>query len=212
MGTYILTSMFEHGFQGEIAELFQKFIRKREKFVFVASEFEKAYEITDRYYKWFLNMFDEAEIYFGQAKVIDGRMTKTEARKMIEEADVVWLAGGDTITQFHYFQEYNLDKVIKEHEGIVIGMSAGAINLSKNAICTEICGHDKFEIYEGLGCVDISVEPHFDIQDVSNELLELSTDYEIYGLCDEGVIVYKDGIYEFYGEVYKIEKGAVVRV
>ena len=111
-----------------------------------------------------------------------------------------------------YFQKYGLDKVIGQHQGIIIGMSAGSINMAETTICTLSCGHRKQEIYRGLGCVDVSVEPHFDINKVSYELLELSKEYVIYGLCDDAIIVCKDGDLEFYGEIYKIEDGNVERI
>ena len=138
-------------------------------------------------------------------------MTIENAQKAVCEADVVWLSGGDTPTQFKYFQKYGLDKVIKQHTGVIIGMSAGSINLAETAICTLPCGHYKQEIYKGLGCVNISVEPHFVRDNVSNELLELSNRYIIYGLCDNSVIVCKDKI-EWYGEIYKISGGKIERI
>lgn len=91
-------------------------------------------------------------------------------------------------------------------------MSAGSINMAKTAICTLSCGHHKQEIYSGLGCVDISVEPHFVREKVSEELLALSEEYTIYGLCDEGLIVCSGETVEFYGEVYRLSKGVVERV
>ena len=39
MSTYILTSMFPNGFM-RVAKVFQQKIEKRDKFAFVASEFE----------------------------------------------------------------------------------------------------------------------------------------------------------------------------
>ncbi len=90
---------------------------------------------------------------------------------------MVWLAGGDTPTQFGYFQKYGLDTIIKKHKGVIIGMSAGSINLAETAICTLSCEHHRQEIYIGLGCVNISVEPHFVRSEVSDELIELSKKY-----------------------------------
>lgn len=211
MSTYILTSMFPNGF-GHAAEVFQKNIDKRRRFAFVASEFEKIHEKTDKYFDFFLNMFEEAGIHFEEAYVVDGRMSGAEAQKAVKEADVVWLSGGDTPTQFGYFQKYGLDKILKEHDGVIIGMSAGSINMAKTAICTLSCGHYKQEIYEGLGCVDFSVEPHFERENVSDELLALSKEYTIYGGCDDGIIVCKGDEVEFYGEIYKLSKGNIERV
>ena len=211
MSTYILTSMFNNGFNSQAAEVFQKKISKRNKFAFVASEFEKIHEKTDKYFHFFLNMFEEADIHFEEAYVIDGRMSADEAQKRVAEADVIWLSGGDTPTQFGYFQKYSLDTVIKQHGGIIIGMSAGSINMAKTSICTLSCGHFKQEIYNGLACVDISVEPHFIRNEVSDELIDLSKKYTIYGLCDESFIVCSGETIEFYGEIYKLSLGNIER-
>ena len=80
------------------------------------------------------------------------------------------------------------------------------------AICTLSCGHDKLKIYNGLGCVNISVEPHFVRSMVSKELIELSDMYTIYGLCDDSIIVSSDNINEFYGEIYRINCGEIEAV
>ena len=97
-----------------------------------------------------------------------------------------------------------MDKVINQHGGVIIGMSAGSINMAKTSICTLACGHYKQEIYNGLGCVDISVEPHFDRNEVSDELMELSKKYTIYGLCDDSFSVSEDNSIQLYGEVHKL--------
>lgn len=212
MSTYILTSMFNGGFNLQAAEVFRQKISKRNKFAFVASEFEKIHEKTDKYFCFFLNMFKGAGIHFKEAYVIDGRMTADEAQKKIAEADVIWLSGGDTPTQFRYFQKYGLEKTIKQHSGVVIGMSAGSINMAKTSICTLSCGHFKQKIYNGLACVDISVEPHFIRNEVSDELIDLSEKHTIYGLCDESFIVCSGKTIEFYGEIYKLSHKIIERV
>ena len=212
MSTYILTSMFHNGFDEETADIFRQKITNRNKFAFVASEFERIYEKTDKYFRFFLNMFEEVGIHFEESYVIDGRMDKAEAQKKLLEADVIWLSGGDTPKEFGYLIKYGLDAIIKQHNGVIIGMSAGSINMAKTSICTLSCGHQKLEIYNGLSCVDISVEPHFDIHNVSNELIGLSYKYLIYGLCDESFIVYSDNKIEFFGEIYKLSQGNIERL
>jgi len=207
MSTYILTSMFPNDLNYEQSELFRTLLTERRKFAFIASEFEKMHEKTDKYFRFFLNVFQENGISFDEAYVVDGRMTVAEAQKALTEADVVWLSGGDTPVEFAYLKKYGLDTILKQHEGVVIGMSAGSINMAKSAICTLSCGHTKQEVYEGLGFVDFSVEPHFVREKLSEELLELSKKYLIYGLCDDSIIVSKDGKVSVYGEVYYIKDG-----
>lgn len=212
MSRYILTSMFPNGFDNMITDLFQKNLDKRNKFAFVASEFEKMREKTEEYFEFFLEMFREKNIQFKESYVVDGRMTVEEAKKAVKDADVILLSGGDTPIQFNYLQKYGLDRVIKQHNGVIIGMSAGSINLAETAICTVSCNHYKQQIYKGLDCVKISVEPHFVRDRVSSELLELSQKYVIYGLCDDSVIICANDNIEFYGEIYKIHGGIIEQI
>lgn len=212
MSTYILTSMFKNGFSDTISGQLQKRIIDRNKFAFVASEFEKLHEKTDHYFEFFLNMFGEAGIHFKESYVVDGRMTFEEAQKNVAEADVVWLSGGNAPAQRQYFQKYGLENLIREHSGVIIGMSAGAINMADTSIYTLTCGHGVQEIRKGLGCVDITVEPHFKLSNNLQELRELSKEYTIYGLCDESAIICTGSIIEFYGEVYRMSAGHIERM
>lgn len=212
MSTYILTSMFQNGFSDAISEQLQKRISNRNKFAFVASEFEQLHEKTDHYFEFFRSMFEEAGIHFEESYVVDGRMTIDEVQRAVAEADVVWLSGGNAPAQRQYFQKYGLENLIREHSGVIIGMSAGAINMADTSIYTLTCGHCVQEICEGLGCVDITVEPHFQYSKNPEELLELSRTYLIYGLCDESAIICIGNEIEFYGEVYKINAGQIEKI
>ena len=190
----------------------KKFIKRRTKFTFIASEFEKNHEKTDQYFEEVLGLFQNIGIDFEKSYVVDGRMEKEVAKDAVRAADVVWLSGGDTPTQYQYLLQYELVDILREHSGVIIGMSAGSINLTKMAICTLACGHDKQEMYEGIGCVEFSVEPHFNVNKVSKELLELSKQYIIYGLCDESLILCEGKTRIFLGEVYQIIDGTVKRI
>ena len=112
MSIYILTSMFPDGLPAEASKVFQQTITRRTMFAFGASDFEQPYEKTDYYFKVFLDMLADSGILFENACVVDGRSTPAEAQRAVEEADVVWLSGGDTPLQFHYLQNYGLDRVI----------------------------------------------------------------------------------------------------
>lgn len=212
MAISILTSMFHNDFPIKFAERLNEIIVNRKNFVFIASEFNDFQEINDRYFKLFLSKFQNAGIRFSDCSIVDDRMTKEEAQRAVKDGDVIWISGGDTPTQFKYLKEYGLDKILKNHNGVIIGMSAGAINMAKIAICTTTCDHHQQEIYRALGLVDISVEPHFDYTYVTDELLELSNDYCIYGLCDDAAIICKDGDAEFLGDIFILDKQTVKHI
>jgi len=157
-------------------------------------------------------MFSDCGITFSSVKVIDGRMSKETAQDIVRNADVLWLAGGDTPTQFAYLESYGLIPCIREQKGVIIGMSAGSINMTKTAVCTLTCEHDELKIYEALGLVEFSVEPHLDKNNITEELLLLSEKYPLYGICDDGAIICAEDNTLYIGEVFLIDKGQVIRV
>jgi len=89
MSIHILTSMFPSGFNPEVTKVFQQVITNRKRFAFVASEFEKMQEKTDRYFKFFLDMFADIGLTFEESYVVDARLSAAEVQKVVKEADVV---------------------------------------------------------------------------------------------------------------------------
>ncbi len=208
----ILTSGFSNGFTEDLSDLLKQYIKTSKNFVFVASEFENIYDKTDWYCKHFLKMFSDCGITFGSVNVIDSRISKEIAQDIVRNADVLWLAGGDTPTQFAYIELYGLIPYIKEHKGVIIGMSAGSINMAKTAVCTLTCEHNKLEIYEALGLVEFSVEPHLDKDNISNELLVLSEEYPLYGVCDDSAIICTKDNTLYIGDVFLINNRYITRL
>ena len=208
----ILTSGFSSRFPDELSVLLKKYIGQHANFAFVASEFEKIHERTDWYCNHFLKMFFDCGINFEHVSVIDSRMSEKEAQSTIKNAHVLWLAGGDTPTQYAYLQAYGLIPWIRQHQGVVIGMSAGSINMAKTAVCTRTCEHGKLKVYEALGLVDFSVEPHLDKNHISEEILELSETYPMYGICDEGAIVCAEDKRLYIGDVFLIDNKKVTQM
>jgi len=208
---YILTSAFHQGFTKAFSDVLRTVVTKKENIVFIASEFERFHEKTDGYCARFLDMFRDCGIEFAHTYVVDSRMSPEIARKAVASADVLWLEGGDTPTQY-YIQSYGLIPVIRDHKGITIGMSAGSINMANTAICTLTCKHREQRIYPALGLVDITVEPHFNSVDISEELIQLSQEYPIFGMCDDSAIIFDRDKRSYIGEIYWINKGIVKRI
>ncbi len=208
----ILTSGFTNGFTVAFGTLIKQYIPSGMKFVFVASEFQNIHERTDWYCSYFLKMFFDYGITFSNVAVIDSRMSKDIAKETIRTADVLWLAGGDTPTQYSYLEAYELIPYIREHKGVIIGMSAGLINMAKTAVCTLTCKHSELKIYEALGLVDFSVEPHMNKDNISKELLDLSETYPLYGLCDDSAIVCTDHTISYLGDIFLIDNRHVTQL
>lgn len=144
--------------------------------------------------------------------VVDGRMNEKEAQKAVREADVVWLSGGDPALEFGYFEKYRINEEIRAHEGVIIGMSAGSMNLSRKVVYVEPKGSSEPLIYDALGCTDLIIDPHFDIANVHEKLLSLSYSYTFYGLCDESVIIIDGDDTLLIGDVYLISNGKIKKI
>ncbi|MFI3325235.1 MAG: Type 1 glutamine amidotransferase-like domain-containing protein [Clostridia bacterium] len=212
MSARILTSNFDKNFPIDFVNRINEIVIKRNNFAFVASDFYNHHEKTDKYFNFYLNMFISNKINFNNAYVVDGRMTKQEAQQAISKADVVWLAGGNTPLQYKCLEEYDLIYPIQSNNGVIIGMSAGAINMGKVAICSVTAEGGEKQIYKGLGVVSISVEPHYNKRGISDELSKISHEYCIYGLCDEGAIIFVDDNIEIIGNVFLINKGEAKQI
>lgn len=207
----ILTSGFTNGFTDDFINYLKKYIKIGMSFAFIASEFENIYEKNDWYCKYYLKMFSDCGITFSSIDIIDARMSVKTAQEVVKNADVLWLAGGDTPTQFRYFKSYGLIPYIREQKGVIIGMSAGSINMTKTAICTVTCKHKKLEIYEAMGLVNFSIEPHLDKNNITEELLVLSEKYPLYGICDNGAIICTEDDTFYIGEVLLIDNRHITR-
>lgn len=214
MATYILTSLFPQGLLPWQAELLGRAVTARKCFAFVASEFEKGHDITDYFFREMVDILAAGGLVFEQAVVVDGRMTPLEAQRTVAGADVVWLCGGDTLAQLGYIEKYGLAPVIRSHGGVVFGMSAGTVNLAKTSLLYDPeYGQTTPIFYSGLGCADVTCDPHFNPVNTPAPLLEASMQQPFYGLCDNGIIICREGGEpEFYGDVYRLEKGKVTRV
>ena len=203
-----LTSGFRDGFTDEFIQCIKEYYISGGNLVLIASDFT-GHSKTDRHINVFVSMFREKGIEFDQVKVIDDRVSKDEAISYIETADVVWIAGGDTLKQINYIKEYGLIPFLQNRSGITIGMSAGSINMAKRVVLAKDTQANipSLSIYEGIGLVDINIEPHLDTKRVEHieDIIEASTYATIYGLYDYSFIKVIGDIINIYGECKKYE-------
>ena len=154
-------------------------------------------------------MFNNNGIVFNEVRVIDDSVTKEQALQYVSEADVKWLAGGDAFKQISYIKEYDLISALQNRDGLTIGMSAGSINMAKRVVLAKDRNdyNPELAIYEGIGLVDINVEPHLDSasEEHIKHIYEASQYATIYGLYDNSFIKVVDDKIEFYGAYFKYE-------
>ena len=164
--------------------------------------------------------FSLAGIEFSQYLVLDRRNIDS-AEKLVRSADLIILAGGHVPTQNRFFQELGLRELLKDFDGVVMGISAGTMN-SADVVYAQPerpgeatdPGYQKF--LPGLGLTGTMVCPHY--QMVKDDVLDGMRLFEdityadsmgrqFYALPDGSYLYIRDGVQELYGEAYLIENG-----
>ena len=86
-----------------------------------------SWDIMDYYAALTKKMFEDAGFAFEQFYTLDSR-NEGLAAKLVWESNFLILAGGHVPTQNHFFDKIRLRGLLKNYEGIVIGISAGSMN------------------------------------------------------------------------------------
>lgn len=130
----------------------------------------------------------------------------------LKSYDVIFLMGGNPINQIEIINKINLKNIINKAK-VVIGVSAGAINLSKEAIYFNDYS-EKIEMYDGIGLTDINVYPHFDITSeyFVEEVKMVSRLKSLIALPNNSFIKIDDKQIEFIGDSFKIDKENIIKI
>lgn len=133
-------------------------------------------------------------------------------KNIINSADLLVLPGGNPINQIEIINKINLKNIINKAK-VVIGVSAGAINLSEEAIYYNDYS-EKIEMYDGIGLTDINVYPHFDItnKDFVEEVKMVSRLKSLIALPNNSFIKIDDKQNEFIGDSFKIDKENIIKI
>ncbi len=194
-------------------ENLEKYIKSTRNFVYVASD-SNSYNSNDSYANITFNSFKMSGLEFKNLVILDNR-TIEKADGILQSADLIYLAGGDTRKQMKFFKDIKLRKKLINLNKLIIGQSAGALNLSDEVYCSpdNIGELNEERYFEGLGLTQINIEPHYKTptamawKDLQNILLEDSKRRPFIALTDGSYIVDNDENYEIYGEAYKFEDG-----
>lgn len=151
---------------------------------------------------------------------------ESDASVLVEDSDVIILAGGHVPTQNAFFKRIGLKKLIQGYEGIVIGISAGTMNSAKLVYAQpeeegESVDPDYERFIPGLGLTDVMISPHY--QQVKDYELDGKRLFEeiiypdsigrkFYALVDGSYVLVDGSRTELYGEAYLIQDGGISQI
>lgn len=202
MKYYLLSGMDKknnYNFYPDIAKIFKKELKKFNTIVYIPTypdNKEKCQELLK------VDKFKNIGINFEKNIVLNNSYSAKEIQEIISKNELFFLYGGNPYKQIEFIEKYNIAEMIKDK--VIIGLSAGSINMCKNAICTKDEDFDKSNLYQGMGLVNFSIEPHFDCSktDILKDLKEFSKITDIYALEDDAYIIIEDNIIDFYRKYF----------
>lgn len=196
----------------KIINFLNRNLKKINSISFITSTFED-YEKNDYYVEKMKNSFAEENIKFENVYIIDSRLTESEMKRNINSSNIVFILGGNTLKQMEYINKYNLKNAIKNENHILIGVSAGAINMAKKVVLAKDLSDDipSLSIYEGIGVSDYNIEPHCDFNDNIHfkDLIEASFYTNLIVMNENCFIIINDKNQKIYGDYFYIKKGNI---
>ena len=210
MNTRYYLGWFNNGFNEKLVDLLNEDIMDRKSLVMISANrlHLKGEIIGDTERSW----LDHANIIFEEYNLIDYGLGKEKAQKLIENASVIFLLGGNVVEQNDLLFDYELLEKIRMSRAIVLGTSAGAINMSAKWMLSKFTGYKSgiHTIYNGVGFDDFSVLSHFDLENnidhIQSELSPILKEVKVYASNKDCAIRVKKGTIDILGDVYLISK------
>lgn len=210
----------ENAFGHGLGEMFKNELKSTKNIVYIPGGLNTVKAET-KYVPAFVEHFKKVGIVFDNVNIISPELSSDKAKEMIIKSDFVMLMGGDPFEQKQLCEKVDIMGELKRFNGIMLGMSAGAMLMSKYIIITP-CSEEypDFHIEKGLNLDEISIYPHNNTSEVvypdvltvgdetyrKKDLLEVAKKYgkfyllQDYDNKDISIIKFTDGKMEFYTE------------
>lgn len=203
MKYYLLSGpLKEGGFSDIIKEYLKNDLKNVKKIVLIPTRKEN-YLKNDEYKNRISRDINEIKTIHNIILLDNRNISNIE--EIFKDVDLVYLLGGNPIDQLSLIKDYDIAKYIK-NAPLVIGTSAGALNMCKYSYYSKDTDIDESFFYEGLSLVDISVDVHFDIDNIEqiSEFVKYNKTHKLYGIPDDGGIILDNNKVIFIGDIYQI--------
>ena len=211
---YLLSNLNEDTyFKKNVIENIEKDLISKDSLVFIASS-PYGYEKTDKYFNINKEWFETEGMKFNNYYLLDYRVNKPDSINYLVNSTCIVLMGGFTREQYAYLKEFNLIEILQGHNGVIIGISAGAINLAEKSLSLRGPKDIETILYDGIGLTDKTIFPHFDINDRNHldELIKYSNKTVIYGICENSTIIERGSEKIIIGDIYRIFKEKIDKI
>lgn len=126
------------------------------------------------------------------------------AQKMAS-SNLIYLTGGLVNALVERFRKTQVDSLLKDYPGVIVGRSAGALAMCRRCVITGRSSKE-VKLVDGMGLADLTLKAHYKPQKDA-ALLLLSQREKIYAVPSRSAIVYENAFCSFIGKVYLFENG-----
>ncbi len=141
-----------------------------------------------------------------KTKVVFDYRNKDHAQEIFSNANLIFLSGGKVDVQNEFFKNVEMAKLLKTSSGLIVGGSAGAMNLCETVLCFP-------NFITGIGLWNKIIIPHFDgvnklykrddIDEYDN-LMDLSIGRELIGIDENSYLLIIDNEVTSFGNIYRV--------
>ena len=152
-----INDAFGHG----LGKMIKSELADTKSIVYIPAGEESIEKAQNKYISIFTDHFKNAGIQFDKINLIEPNQSSEKVKSLIKNASFVMLMGGDPFKQKEMCEKLGIIAELKKYDGVILGMSAGAMLMSKYIIVTPCSDeYPDFHIEEGLNLDDISIYPH----------------------------------------------------
>ncbi|MBU2616030.1 MAG: Type 1 glutamine amidotransferase-like domain-containing protein [Nanoarchaeota archaeon] len=133
-----------------------------------------------------------------------------EIKKKIKDASIIFFTGGLPEKIIDEIKKLNIQDLLSNFEGVLVGYSAGALAFSKYCLITKDDDYKRTMIIRGLGLVNFTVSVHYD-ENEDNELINFSNILDIYAIPDKSMIINISDKIDYFGNIFLFRKGLKIK-
>lgn len=209
--------------ENSFADNLRRCLPERIRCLFIASSPDEPH-LTQRFGYEMASCFAEAGFLFSDFQILD-RQNQRDAQMLIWKSDFIILSGGHVPTQNAFFQDIGLRELLKDYQGVVLGISAGTMNAADRVyVQPEEPGESVPEFprfAKGLGLTKINVLPHYQMVKDNyldgRRLFEDITYADSWGECfhvfvDGTYLMIEKGKTTLWGEAYRLSDGTMEQI
>ena len=194
----------------------------KNKIVIVANN-PDTHEINDSWAKIRFQSLKLSGFKFKEQILLDNRNAKN-AKEIIGNASLIILMGGKIMCQMKFLKKIGLKKLLNNFNGVVIGLSAGTMNMCKNVLNFPEENADLGQplVTKGFGFLDEFILLHFNGVSYPYQYdgIDVIKDYALPFSYKRDILAIPDGSYIYigggnkptiYGDAYIIRKGMIYK-